>query len=95
MGEGKRRQLRYEELQRILGAGDRSEIRKVIDEVTRYLADTGMIIEAGWLSLKIMAVRASPVPVGGPTLQGHLRETRSRCGARRSRPTPWRPISRT
>jgi hypothetical protein len=63
MGEGKRRRLRYDELQRILDAGDRSEIRKVIDEITKMLADTGMIIEAGWLSLKIMTVPDDAPPV--------------------------------
>jgi len=63
MGDGKRRRLRHDELQRILDAGDRSEIRKVIDEITKMLADTGMIIEAGWISMKIMAVPEDAPPV--------------------------------
>ncbi len=65
MGEQKRRPVGYDELQRILDSGNRQEIRKVIDEVTRYLADSGKLIEAGWMQLQIMSVpdNASPVQV--------------------------------
>jgi len=63
MGEHKRRQMRHDEMERLLAAGNRAEMRAVIDELTRHLADSGRLIEAGWLSLKVMAIPDDAPPV--------------------------------
>jgi len=34
----------------------RDNLRSVVDEVTKKLVDEGKIIEAGWVSLKIMSI---------------------------------------
>lgn len=62
MGEAKNRKLRYEELDRILSAGSRSEIRTVIDEVTKMLTDRGQLIEAGFISLRTMVIPEDAPP---------------------------------
>jgi hypothetical protein len=62
MGEAKRRQLRYAELQAILEAGDQSEIRIVVDEITKWLTDNGQLIEAGFISLRAMAIPQDAPP---------------------------------
>jgi hypothetical protein len=62
MGEGKRRQMRRDEYERIL-SGHASEIRKVIDAVTQHLVDEGRIMEAGWVALRIQSIPDDVSPV--------------------------------
>lgn len=64
MGEGKRRQLRYDELQRIIDAGDRPEMRAVTAEITKYLVDKGNLVEAGWIGFM-----AAAMPDNAPDVQ--------------------------
>ena|SRR6266436_3316080 len=54
----------------------RSELRSVIDEVTKKLVDEGKIIEAGWVSLKMMTI-----PDGAPQVQLDVMRTAFFAGA--------------
>lgn len=63
MGEQKRRQAKYADLQRILDRAQAPEIRDAINDVTKMLTDRGQLIEAGWVSLRIMSVPDDAPPI--------------------------------
>lgn len=63
MSEQRRRQTKYADLQRILERAQAPEIRAAIDDMTKMLTDQGRLIEAGWVSLRIMSVPDDAPPV--------------------------------
>lgn len=63
MGEQSRRKAKYADLQRVLERAQAPEIRDVVDELTRMLTDQGRLIEAGWVSLRIMSVPDDAPPI--------------------------------
>jgi len=63
MGEQKRRNMKYEELQAILKSNDGAKIREVAVELTKSMIDRGLLIEAGWISLKVMTIPDNAPPI--------------------------------
>ena len=55
MGEGKRKRLRYEELKHIMD-GTNAQLREVAAKVTEELTDHGRLVEAGWVSYRLMVM---------------------------------------